>query len=366
MKTGKIIGACILLAAALSAAQATADDTNAVKKAVLPLAQKLPPLPAKAKPKPVPPTRILARVNGVDITRAKLDRQVDLMAVLLKNKNPKITPQKLDLFKKKNLKRFSNDLVRRVLFSTCLEPSNIVVSAEMRQSVERDFARLYGAKKQSFEQLRGVVEKSGYLKELEDNLALEARIKTFITTVHSNRYYVTDADVRKYRKDVEDFNAMASATNALNRAMAVKAAERAKKGENFAKLADELSQDPDKKPGGLVGQCDEHDFEDEAHVWAVISSLKAGDVTDVIDLEDGFAVFRVDKRLSAEETETGDEALLLSRIFFRRAFTFPSQSDEEFRADIEKELREALFKEIVTAFRDQSKIEHPEGVVESY
>ena len=170
MKTGKMIGACILLVTAFSPVQITAESTNAVKRSLPPLAQKLPPLPPKANPEPVPPSRILARVNGVDITRATLDRQVELMAVLLKNKNPKITPQRLDLFKKKNLKRISNDMVRRIMLSTCLEPSNIVVSAEMRKSVEQDFAQNYGAKKQSFEKLRGVVEGAGYLKEFEDNL----------------------------------------------------------------------------------------------------------------------------------------------------------------------------------------------------
>ena len=366
MKTGKMISACILLVTAFSPVQITAESTNAVKRSLPPLAQKLPPLPPKANPEPVPPSRILARVNGVDITRATLDRQVELMAVLLKNKNPKITPQRLDLFKKKNLKRISNDMVRRIMLSTCLEPSNIVVSAEMRKSVEQDFAQNYGAKKQSFEKLRGVVEGAGYLKEFEDNLRLEALIKTFVTTVYSNRYYVSDTDILKYRKDVEDFNVMANATNAFNRAMAAKVAERARKGEDFARLADEFSQDPGKNPGGLIGQCDEHDFEDAKHVWLAVASLKTGGVTDVIDLEDGYAVFHVNKRLSAEETETGEEALLLSRIFFRRAFTFPPQSDEDFRADIEKELRQALFKDIIVAFRRQSKIEYPEGVVENY
>ena len=337
-----------------------------VKKKILPLAQKLPPLPPKAKPKPVPLNRILARVNGVDITRAKLDRHVDFMAVLLKNKNPKIAPEKLKMFKARNLKRFSNELLVKTMLATCLAKSNVVVSTEMRQEIERDFAMNYGRKKQGYAQIRDVVAEAGFAKELEESLAFEGRFKTFITTVYSNRYYVTDEQVRHYRERVENFNKVAMATNELNRALAQKVLERAKSGEEFAKLANEFSQDSEKRAGGFVGQCDEHDFEDERHVWRALLPLKVGGITDVIDLEDGFAIYRVDARKSAEESESGDEALVLSRIFFRRAYIFPPQSDEDFRADIEKELREALFKDIVKAFRAQSKIEHPEGVTEAY
>ena len=371
MNNCRTVPAVLLFAMALVSSVASAVGTNAVSNAAsakkpLPLAQKLPPLPPKPKPKPVPPSRILARVNGVDITRAKLDRHVEFMVALLKNKNPKVTPERIKAFRAKNLKRFSDELLLKTLLSTCLAKSNVVVSAEMRQSVENDFARNYGAKKQGYAQLKDVVARAGYLKDLESDLDLECRIKTFVTTVHSNRYYVTDADVLKYRKRVEEFNKIAQATNVLNRALAEKALVRAKKGEDFAKLADALSQDPDKQPGGLVGQCDEHDFEDAKHVWRAVSSLKAGGITDVLDLEDGFAIYRVDARKGAEETETGADALVLSRIFFRRAYTFPEQSDADFRADIEKEVRETLFNDVVKAFRAQSKIEHPEGVTETY
>lgn len=372
MKNSRKASIVILFWAAIVSCYVTAAGTNtiqnttAVKKPLLPLAQKLPPLPPKPKSKPVPKSRILARVNGIDITRAKLDRHVEFMAVLLKNKNPTITPAKLKAFKAKSLKRLSNELLLKTMLSTCLANSNVTVSAEMRQSVERDFARNYGKKKQSYAQIKDVVASAGYSSELEDSLAFESKFKTFVTTVYSNRYYVTEDQVGKYRERVGNFNRIATATNQQNRALAQKALERVKSGENFAKLADELSQDPEKQPGGLVGQCDEHDFEDAKQVWVAVSSLKVGGTTEVIDLEDGFAIYRVDARKTAEQSESGAEALVLSRIFFRRAFTFPAQSDEEFREDIERELRAKLFNDIVRAFRAQSKIEHPEGVTETY
>ena len=372
MKVSLKVWSAIFFVVAFFSQWVVAAETNGVQKAtnakkqILPLAQRLPPLPPKIKPKPVPPNRILVRVNGVDITRAKLDSYVNFMAVLLKNKSPKVTPEKLKAFKTRNLTRFSNDLLVKTMLASCLDKSNIVVSATMRQSVENDFAKNYGRKNQNFAQIKAVVKQAGALRELDENLAFESRFKTFVTTVYSNRYYVTDAQVKEYRERVEHFNKVAAATNELNQALAQKALVRVKNGEEFAKLADELSQDPDKRPGGLVGECDEHDFEDAKQVWMAVSSLKAGGTTGVIDLEDGFAIYRVDARKSAEESESGMEAILLSRIFFRRAFTFPAQSDKEFREDIEKELRAKLFDDIVKAFRAQSSIEHPEGITEAY
>ncbi len=332
---------------------------------LLPLEQKLPPLPPKPKKAPLTATNLIVRVNGVDITYGAITRQVDMMAVLLKNKVPTISADKVKRFKERNIKRFSDDLFRKTIFSTCLAHSNIVATAATRTQVENEFRKNYGAKGQTMAQLKDVVAKAGYLKDLEADLETEARILTFVTTVYSNRYYISEAVVDTHRKNVEAFNQRAAATNELNLALAGQVAQRAKAGEDFAKLADQYSQDPEKNPGGSLGECDENDFGDDKNVWRALLSLKPGAVTPVLEIEDGYAIYKLLGRVSAEESNSGLETLKVSRIFFRRAFQFPEQSREEFRADIERELREKLFGEIYMAFRRGSKVERPNGDVEA-
>ena len=72
------------------------------------------------------------------------------------------------------------------------------------------------------------------------------------------------------------------------------------------------------------------------------------------------------ERLSAEKSNTGDEALVVARIFLRKAFLFPPQPDDEFRADVETEVRDKLFKSIVEKFLKQGTVERPNGTFDSY
>lgn len=355
--------AVLAIFAAFSTLPATGDTAEGK---LPPLAVKLPPAPPKPKPVEHSPDEVIVRVNGSEITWGNLNRYVDMMAALLKNKSPKISADKIAKFKKKNFKRFSDELFCKTVLVTGLADSNVVISASVKDATEREFLKNYGARRQSMAQLREAIGKAGFLAELEKALADEILVKSFITGTYSNEYYVSDERIAEIKADVAAYNERAAATNDFNRALADKIAKRAAEGEDFAALADEYSQDEEKQPGGLVGECDESDFEDEKGLWTKLSMLKPGDTTGVIEFEDGYAIYSVGERLSAEKSNTGDEALVVSRIFFRKAFLFPPQSDDEFRADVETEVRDKLFKNVLGKFLKQGTVERPNGTFDSY
>ena len=114
-----------------------------------------------------------------------------------------------------------------------------------------------------------------------------------------------------------------------------------------------------------MGDCDESDFSDDKHVWRAISELPAGSVSDVLDTDDGYAIFKVVRRNTVEESETGDASLTRARIFFRRAYVFPPQADADLRDDVEQELRAKLLTDVYKAFREQSRIVYPNGPVKA-
>lgn len=346
---------------AAKAQPATAKAQPAVARAARPkqAAKK----PAAKAPAPSP-KQILVRVNGVDITRGELDRYIDMMAALLQNKRKTpLPPDMLAKFKKKNRKPLSDELYQRTLFRTCLMNSNITATAQAKAAVERECLRNFGKRKQKLPELKAYVAKAGFEKEFAANMEFDIRLKSFLTTVCSNEYYASPADLAKARANIAAYNKKAAATNTVVAARAAGILKRAKGGEDFGRLADEYSQDPERNKGGDMGDCDESDFADEKHVWRILSALPVGSVSDLLETEDGYSIFKVVRRNTAEKSETGDASLTLARIFFRRAYVIPDQSDDELLIDLEQEKRRKLMVALYRRFRAQSDVSYPNGPV---
>lgn len=305
------------------------------------------------------PTNVLVHVNGVDITRSQLERYSDMMVMFLKNNRKNVTAEQIAKFKKRNLRPFSNNLYHRTVISTCLAHSNVVELAEARTAVEKEYLQKFGKRKQTFMELQKVASGAGFKKEFSDNLAHDIRFESFVRTVYSNDFYVTQEKVDQVRANLIAYNKRAAATNEVTMALAKSLVERIRNGEDFSKLADAYSVDDDKKAGGDLGECDESDFTDEPFIWRTLAKIKDGEVSDVLETEDGYVIYKVLRRKTAEESLTGDAALVLARIFFRRAYVFPEQTNEELWSDIEKETRTKLFSDIYRKFRAQSIVIYP-------
>ena len=352
----------MMTAVLLAASPAAVKPTSATQPK--PVAQPKPKALAKVPPKPSA-NQILVRVNGVNITRGQLNRYMDMMVVLLKNKRKTTPPELIAKFRRKKLVAFSNDIYRRTLFATCLAHSNIVVTAATRAAVEKDCLAGYGRPKQTFAELKSVMEKSGFAKEFADNLEFDVRLRAFVTTVYSNRYYVSEADIKKVKAGLAAYNRRAEATNQVTLAHAAAVRKRAMAGEDFGKLADAYSEDEEKQKGGLIGDCDESDFADEKEIWRKLSGLKENAVSEVLETEDGYVLYKVLRRNNAEKSQTGGESLTLARIFFRRAYLFPPQTDDELRVDVEKEMRDKLLSDLYKVFRAQSDVTYPNGHIKA-
>ena len=308
------------------------------------------------------PNDIIAEVNGFGITRMQIDRYMDMMIVLLKNRSRKEIPQqKVDKFRRQNIYKLGDQLLRRAVLSTNLAHSNIVITADARTAVEKECLRNYGKRKQTFEELKTIVANAGFADEFVANIDFDARFRSFITTVYSNEFYITKEKVATVKKDLAAYNKRAAETNRVTLALAEDLLKRIRKGEDFGSLADRYSADPEKKPGGDLGDCDESDFTDEKHIWRILSRMNGGDVSDVLETEDGYAIYKVVQRNTAEQSQTASESLTLSRIYFRRAYLYPHQSDDELWDDVERETREKLFAEVYKKFREQSKVTYPNG-----
>lgn len=349
--------------------------TNVAKRAAKPLlAQRtwetdgsMPKKAPVAKHKPASEKAILVRINDMDITYGKLCRYVDMMAFLLKNKKPGIPSAQLEKFKKRNRKKFSDALFQRTLIDSSLASSNVMVSASVVAAKKSEFTRGFARKGQTFEDIKAAVEKAGYAVELAENFDFDVKFQSFVESAYSNDYFVIEGDLEKTKKRLADYNARATLTNKVVIAAAQKLLGELRSGaREFAAAADEFSQDTEKAAGGEIGDCDENDFLEDKSIWRKLSALKDGEVTDVLESDDGYVIYRRIKKNTAEESQTGAESLKLARIYFRRAYLYPEETDDELTADIEREKREAVFGRIVSAFLKTSKVTYPEGKYDAF
>ena len=299
---------------------------------------------------------LIVTVNDVAITRSYIDRHVNMMAELLKNKNPKVTVKDIARFKAQRLKPISDQCFQRIVIAQGLAPSNITVSVKVRNTIKQECLRAFGKKKQTFDQLHDYIRKAGFNKEFNESLEFDCLTRAFFETVCSNQYFANAADLARTKKRIADYNMRSDATNALTLAIARDVVKKARAGESFTNLVEKYSQDTEREVGGTLGDCDDSDFVSDPKVWQRLVELKAGDVSDVMEIEDGYAIYRIDKLNSAAESTTGAESITLSRIFFRRAYRFPKESDEDLIKEIEGEKRKRLYNDTYWALHKQCKI----------
>jgi parvulin-like peptidyl-prolyl isomerase len=162
------------------------------------------------------------------------------------------------------------------------------------------------------------------------------------------RYKATDAEVEAYIAAHPELDSKAS------RAKIEGLLARARAGEDFAKLADEFTEDPSGKGrGGDLGWFGRGQmvkpFEDAAF------ALKPGEVSGVVESQFGFHIIKLDERRG----EGGAEEVHARHILLRfnhapqRPNTPPMSPREQARAAVEEEKRERLLEEIVARRRVQ-------------
>lgn len=105
-------------------------------------------------------------------------------------------------------------------------------------------------------------------------------------------------------------------------------AARLKKGENFEELAKKESQDPYARKGGALGLVQKGDMVE--NIDQIIFSLPEGSISEVLETEDGYHIFKIGKKESASQ-KTFEEAKsrIREKLFRERAHErFVSWMDE--------------------------------------
>lgn len=315
---------------------------------------------------------VVIRIGSNTCTKAKYEEYARVMLTGAEISNPGLPKEKFRVVLERNWPNMKDEVISRMLLDIGIQLTNVVDTGTFAEKVKRSYARRLSPKKQpvTFEKIQEVMQQKGLLEAFNRNFAIDLKTQTAFATTYSNELAVTDEEFKKVRANVASWNQRSQATNRLNQAEANHVRRLLDEGGDFAKLADTYSQDAEKNPGGDMGECDLHslafagmDVEtfEQTPYWLTVNSLKDGEVSPVLETNFGWEIVKMIGHVTQTNSNTGVGMIHLARIYFRRAYTYPEQDDDDFRADMLVEKRDELLKKIAVGVQKKNKVELPCG-----
>ena len=285
---------------------------------------------------------VALEVNGIRYSGADIEREVAFRTEIVRHCRPKA---KLEKAESRIRKSITNELCIATLFETAAKARDILADAAVTNKVLTQFQSTFAkGKKKGLPEFESHLSKVNLTDVYTNNLQREMAREAYVATVHGKELNVSEKDVDDLLQRIKDYNAMASATNALAYAKATNLWNQIKAGADFATLADNESEDPDRQPGGELGNCEEVDFAHDPGYWEKVSKLKAGEVSGIITTDVGLEIVKALSELEPNE-QTGVNTMKLARIYIRRPMFHPDWSREETRQELEADFREEAMKE---------------------
>ena len=311
----------------------------------------------------ITPSSIVISVNGAKITKAEYERYFKMLYSLFCYRNSAATEKQKAAMRKKIRQSAAKPMIQRLIVETKLSGMQVSNLPDIENRIKREYEKAFGGKGKRFNDIQRHMTKAGFKDLFDRDYTLDVKLNSVFATTYSNELSATESEIAEIKRGVLKYNERAAATNALHEVLGAKLVKMAReKGADFAALADKYSQDTEKAKGGLLGERSEVDFTDESPAyWNALKSLKEGGVSDLLVTSEGYEIVRVNKRISPNDSNSGEFALNLSRIFLRKAYEFPEQSDDEFKTDVIQEKREKFFKEFLNKLVKESKVEFPSG-----
>ncbi len=237
-------------------------------------------------------------------------------------------------------------------------------SADEVKKVEDDYSVSYFGTKGRFGDFAAVLPQEDF-KVICDQVRKLATVSAFADRHYADRYRVSEQDIATAWTNIVEHNKLIDATNACIYAMAHDLVRRARDGEDFSKLADAHSQDECGEPGGVLPGLHMDDYAyDKPAVWAAISALKSGEVTEPLDSEDGLAIFKlvsVTNCLCSGEESSEEKDYHLQRIILHRALKVPYESVDELATEMRAQKKREMWRQIVMDLTTENPLSFPSG-----
>lgn len=288
-------------------------------------------------------------IGGMRLTTDRLCREIDFNRYLYTSLKGKVNPKVRNRFESGLTNSVVNRFRVNALLCIAAKKENVEVGgAQIDEVVRRKYARSFCKKGESFSNFVVRVEQAGFKREFEQQFAADVLNESYIKKMFSAQLSISDKAVEDALTRIREYNRRIDQTNATVRVRAENIRRKAiMPGADFARLADAYSEDPDKNPGGLLPNSSAPDFEEMQETWDVISKLKEGEISPVIDNEFGSFIYRLNgnvERDADNEMTSADFA----RIWLRKALRMEEYSAADLRRRFESERRRNLMNSVIS------------------
>jgi parvulin-like peptidyl-prolyl isomerase len=290
-------------------------------------------------------TEPVAVVNGVPIYGSTYEQ----ILVIMRSQIPESHPDSVELYLSAKLRALERsideELLRQEASRRGYEPS------------QRDVARIYGERVEGAgseeEYLAGARARQLSKSELLEALRRSVTIDRFVAEEVDSELTPSSGEVREFYDSRPDLFTSIHAASlsqifveappawprdrraaALSRLSA--ALDRLEKGDSFEELAREISSGPNAESGGMLGFFERGALTEELD--AVIFTLEPGEVSEIVETENGYHLLKVHERRGGE----------LSPF---------EEVEEEARRTLLAEKRRAKLNELLESLRESASIE---------
>lgn len=246
--------------------------------------------------------RAVAEVNGEKITRAQLDRYMDILLLFM----PQLEPMLAENERRGVLeKQILDSMVDNLLIKQAVSEQGLQVSAEevdaVYQQAKAELSGMIGPEEEISKRMAELNVNEDDLREFLGNTAYADKLYNFrqsqITEEQARAYLQQNPDLAKTPPMIEVSHILSETEE---QAQSVR--ERLLAGEDFAALAEELSTDPSAKMNkGSLGKIplDSQDF--DPAFMAGAKALEAGEISEPVETRFGWHIIKVSSRTEAVE-----------------------------------------------------------------
>ena len=299
---------------------------------------------------------VFANVDGSKLTKGDVLVNISILKKLSEHRAGKPLEES-------RVKAIANNVLANVIshftliasVSSITRTNGVEVAEDRLQSQEDGFYGSFIRPGEQVSAVRGLLNKTE--RDFISRLAsAQVAFDAYIAENCSNDLQVAEADIDAAMKRINDWNDMVAKTNAFAYSMASNIVKWVNEGKDFAELADKYSQDPDKKPGGLI---DDHAavsfFNGRSSYLETLDLMPKGKVSDILPSIEGLLIVKA----LGKDPKTGMP--LYQRIVLQTGEPYQKLSRKDLRQIGENELMQALQNRLVATVRAAGKIEFPYG-----
>jgi parvulin-like peptidyl-prolyl isomerase len=315
-----ILFAAYLMAQATGQTQATGQaqakpPTPPQTKAAAPPQQAKPAVKASETEDPIPPPApnalfpaVVARVNAKAVLGRDLEQRV--RAELATIGSPAWTDLREDYRKELTGKALAQLIGDELLYQKAIASSVVAAQAEIQTEFDKVAKTYPNDAALNTELANRGMDRRSLMREIGRNLVVEKYIeenirkKLTVTPAELSDYYTKNPDQFKHPDMIRTSHILISVPDGataeqekLARQRAESLLERAKKGEEFAKLAKENSMDPSASQGGDIGLTENGELASEYE--AAAAKLKVGEISSIVRTSYGFHIIKLTDRKKA-------------------------------------------------------------------